>query len=202
MPPFGMRRFGGRRHTFTPTEPAPETGHRFLTEVEEALPDDLVSDGQVAAWGPRDDETAQEWVAFHAWLMSGAACPDTALARRHDWQRRATTYHRQVGDPTLLSPEQMAKQYQMAAQTVLQIVMTELPKYALAAAQAGHPGTPLKDLVTIMHRVMADWRLVTGQSTENISVKVSADLDLSKLTDDEFAEWSRMASIVGTGDAR
>jgi len=58
----------------------------------------------------------------------------------------------------------------------------------------------LKDLIKLAEVVAKDHRLVTGQSTENIAHAVRASVDFARMTDEERAEWRRLAMKGGAVD--
>ncbi len=58
----------------------------------------------------------------------------------------------------------------------------------------------MKDLIKLAEVVAKDHRLVTGQSTENIAHAVRASVDFARMTDEERAEWRRLAMKGGAVD--
>lgn len=73
--------------------------------------------------------------------------------------------------------------------------MSQLPDF-----QSSVGPVDLKDLIKLAEVVAKDHRLVTGQATENIAHAVRASVDFARMTDEERAEWRRLAMKGGAVD--
>jgi hypothetical protein len=82
------------------------------------------------------------------------------------------------------------------------LVLTQLEKLLRLSESPDYKDSPgpveLKDLIKLAELAGKDFRLDTGQATENVAMAIGPSVDFSKMTQDERDEWRRLA-IKGGG---
>ena len=167
------------------------------TEAEQVLaivqPSAVHTDtGLARPWEPQPRETAAEYVAFQAWLLSDTACPSHPLARRMAWEQRMVAY-KACGEALARStPEVLAAMSSRCVHMALMWGMSEMAKHASAGATNPQPSSTMKEAMTVVKDAAMLARLLQGLSTANVSVRdgTETEFDLTRLTDDELAQMA------------
>jgi len=142
--------------------------------------------GLARPWEPQPNETAAEYVAFQFYLLGDAPTPNHPLARRMAWEQRKVA-HKACGE------DLMPVDFQVLTERCLNLAFlwcfTELSKHVSGAVTNPQPGASVNETLRAYKDLALLARLLRGQSTENVAVKVGADvaLDYSRLSDEEFA---------------
>jgi hypothetical protein len=199
---------GKRRERHLPTPELAETealAHVRLemqpTEAEQALaivaPQIVNPDtGLARPWEPQPNETAQEYVAFNAWLLTDSPAPNHPLARRRAWEQRRVAYEASGSALAQASPEALASLSVRCIHLAMVWGLAELSKHVANSAQTPQPGATMGDTVRIVKDAAMLARLLHGLSTANVSLHSEETFDLSRLSDDDLATFVALEQKV------
>jgi hypothetical protein len=175
------------------TQPEPTEAEQIVAALPEAPSDTfdplaLNAQGLAQPWCPQPNETAQEYVAFQAWLLSDTVCPKFGPAVRFAWEQRKVATRALGADVVLASPEVLQKISTQCVQLGLQWCFSEISKHVAAGASAAHPGATMKEATAIFKDMATMARLLQGLSTENLSMRDGKD-DGEWMTDEQLVQY-------------
>ncbi len=84
------------------------------------------------------------------------------------------------------------------------LVLSQLEKLLRLAESPDYKDSPgpveLKDLIKLAELAGKDFRLDTGQATENVAMAIGPSVDFTRMTQAEREEWRRLAIKGGGSD--
>jgi hypothetical protein len=164
------------------------------TDAEQALaivaPQTLNPDtGLARPWEPQPNETASEYVAFNAWLLTDSPTPNHPIARRRAWEQRRVAYEASGSALAQATPEVLAALSVRCVHLALVWGLAELSKHVANSAQTPQPGATMGDTVRIVKDAAMLARLLQGLSTENVSLHTE---DLSTFSESELLTYAAL----------
>lgn len=180
-----------------PERPAAPT--EAETALEVVAPGSTTDKGYAQPWAPQPGETAQEYEAFRLWLDSGLDRPNVSVAKRWAWRERKVAYDLAFGAVSLGGPEVARDKFARLVHSGLDLLAHELAKLLAQTAGNAHPSMTPKEVVSGAKTLLLMHRLLYGESTANVSVKVGEADPFDNMTDEEFA---LVAGIKMAAEAR